>query len=114
MAFGSKVDNSVRLVVTEEPLNQFGIANVSLHKEVAGIRGKTGEIFQIAGIGEFVQVDDAEAALSGLKDKAGADEAGPASDKKALWFGHGKRSCRDCRGAVCEGRAGKGQRVHAL
>ena len=86
MAFGGEVEHSAGLVLGQQAVDQFGITDVALHKDMPRIALQAGQGFQIARVGEFVKVDDG--LLTGgqpVQHKVGADESGCAGDKK----GHG-------------------------
>ena len=63
MAFGGKVQHGAGAVLGQQAVHQRAVAQVTLHKEVARIALQAGEIFQVAGVGEFVKVDDGLVAL---------------------------------------------------
>ena len=58
MGFGSKVDYGARLVLGKQCRHQSGIANVALDEDVPGIVLQAGQVLQIAGVAEFVQIDN--------------------------------------------------------
>ena len=89
VALGREVDHGAGLVLGQQAADQGGIANVALHKDVAFVALQAGQCLGVAGVGEFVEVDNGlVAACEPVKDKVSADEAGTAGDKN----GHLKTS----------------------
>ena len=58
MRLGRKVEHRPRLVLDQQTRDQFGIGNVTLHKHMAGITRQAGQGFQVARVGQLVEVDD--------------------------------------------------------
>lgn len=70
VAFGGEVDDGVDLVLGKEALDEGAVADVTLDKHIAALgagffrrlpiaRLDVGEVFEVAGIGEGVEIDDA-------------------------------------------------------
>jgi hypothetical protein len=80
VGFGGKVDHRPRLVLGQQLAEQRCIADVTLHKPVPGIAPKTGQRFQIARIGELVQIDHGFGLgpSQPIEHKIAADESGAA------------------------------------
>ena len=57
MRFCGKIDHVVKIVLLEKSGNQLFVADIALHKDVPGITFYAFEIFQVAGIGERVKID---------------------------------------------------------
>ena len=81
VALGGKVDHCVGLVSHQQPADQGGVLDATLHKDVSGMRADRGEVAEIAGIGELVERDHAIAGGDALEDKVGADKAGTAGNQ---------------------------------
>jgi hypothetical protein len=75
MAFRCEVDHSVEPRV-QELVQSRRIRNVSPNKGVAGITNHVGEVFQIAGVGQLVKVQDLNifAAPKEIADKVRANK----------------------------------------
>ena len=78
------------------------------HEAVAGVVGTAGEVLQVAGVGQEVEVHDALVGRRGQQpaDVVGADEAGAAGDEDA----HGRISPFGGRPRARPGRCGPGRR----
>lgn len=86
VAFGGQVHDGAGLVLREDALERGTVADVGVFKGVTRGAGHGGEGLEVAGVGEFVEVDDALAGvLDQVADKGGADKAGAAGDEE----GHG-------------------------
>ena len=59
MAFGSKVDNAVNLLVLHQLIESLEVADIHPHELVVGLILDIFEVCEVARIGEFVEVDDA-------------------------------------------------------
>ena len=80
MALRREVDYRARAVLCEQPAHQLRIADVALHEDVARVVLQRCEVFQIARVGQLVEIDDWFAALrEPVQNKVGADEACTAS-----------------------------------
>ncbi len=90
MGLGGEVDHGLGLLFREKPAHQAGVADIAMDETVAGIGGDVGQIGQIAGIGQLVQIDDADISLpvQQITNEIGPDEA--ASPGNQQRFGHGK------------------------
>lgn len=59
MAFGGKVDDAVHAVLRQQFPDGFEVANVRLYKSIVRAAFYIFQVRQVAGISQFVQVDDA-------------------------------------------------------
>ena len=79
MAFGGKVQHGAGAVLGQQAIHQVAIAQVAMHKGVAGVALQPGEIFQVARIGQFVEVDDGLIGLGApVEHEVGANKTGAA------------------------------------
>ena len=58
MRFGGQVDDRVYLKTAEKGFDQLGIGDVALDKAVVGRLFDILQVLQIAGVGQFVQIED--------------------------------------------------------
>lgn len=58
MAFSGAVDDGVYVVFFAEGLDEGLAPDVTLDKVVAGVMGDLGEVVDIAGVGEDIEIDD--------------------------------------------------------
>ena len=80
MRFGREVDDGTGLVLGQQAFEQGGVANVALHKDVAGVALHAIEVVQVASVGELVEVDHGLVAVGNpVEHEVGANEAGAAS-----------------------------------
>lgn len=76
VGLGGEVEQGARLVARQQAGHQVGIADVAVHEQVARIAGQRGQVVQVAGVGELVEVDDRlVAAGQPVENEIGADEA---------------------------------------
>ncbi|MDT4888022.1 hypothetical protein FQZ97_1245240 [compost metagenome] len=76
------MDHRTRPVLGQQARYQGAIPDVALHEHMASIPLQAGQGFQIAGVGELVQVEDGLiVACQPVKHEVGADEAGATSDQ---------------------------------
>ena len=54
MAFGGKVDHIVKIILPEQAGHQLFIADIALHKHMAGVALYALQIFQVAGISQLI------------------------------------------------------------
>jgi len=89
MGFRREVDDAFRIVFLQQGADQGGVADIALHKHMAGILLNPLQILQIAGIGQFVQIDnlDVRMLLQHVVHEVRTDEAGAAGDKITFHFG---------------------------
>lgn len=81
VAFGGQVHDDVWLVLGQGVIHGFGVADVGLDEGVAGVVGYGFQGFEVAGVGEFVDVDyGVVGVVDEFADYGGADEAGAAGD----------------------------------
>ena len=79
MALGGKVDDGAGAVLGQQSTNQRGLANVAAHEDMPHITLQTGEILQIARVGELVKIDDGLVVLvQPVENEVGADKPGTA------------------------------------
>ena len=77
MTFGGKVHHCAWLVFKQQSRNQRSVANVALHKHVAGIALQAGQGFEVSGVSELVEVDNGLALCSKpVEHEIGTDKAG--------------------------------------
>jgi len=78
VGFGGEVDAGVGLDFGEDGLDGSGVGDIGFMEGVAGIGGDGGEVFEVAGVGERVDVGDVDVAGPGEREanEGGADEAG--------------------------------------
>ena len=57
MALGCKVQNSTRLVLGQQLVDQRAVTNIPLHKHMTRISFERIQVGQIAGISQLVEVD---------------------------------------------------------
>jgi hypothetical protein len=57
VAFGREVHHRARPMLFEQPPEQRRVADVALHEAVPGVAGQRGQVLQVAGVGQGVQVD---------------------------------------------------------
>ena len=82
MAFCRKVDDGTRLVLSQQLGHCLAISNISLHKDVARIDLKAGQVLQIARVGQLVNIDDWLIRCSRpIENKVCANEARAAGNK---------------------------------
>ena len=90
MRFRGQVHDGIDFVIGEQLAHEGGVHDVALDKDVPCVIGDGGEVFEIARVGEFIQVDDEIDVLCALcagwpeeiMDQIGSDEAGAAGDKE--------------------------------
>ena len=82
VAFGGKVDDRARTVLGQQLRQQRTVADVALHKGVAWVVLQAGQVFQVAGVGELVQVEHWLIYLrQPVQHKVAADETGTARNE---------------------------------
>ena len=54
MAFGCKVDDIIRIVLGDQVGDERFVADVALHKDVAGVILDVLQVLKVAGIGQLV------------------------------------------------------------
>ena len=80
MRFGRQVDDGVRPVLVEQTGHLGRVADVPLHEDVQRVVERRGKRVEISGVGQFVEIDDAQPRGDHLPDEATPDEAGAAGD----------------------------------
>ena len=84
MAFSGEVEHCARLVFGQQTGYQGAVANVAVHKEMPRVAIQRRKRFQIACVGQLVEVDDGLVGLGQpVKDKVCANEAGCAGDENS-------------------------------
>jgi len=64
--------------------DQLGIADAALDEDMPGVVLQAGQVFQIAGVGQVIEVDDGFVGQGQpVEDKVAANEAGGAGDDNA-------------------------------
>ena len=56
--FGGKIDDGAGLMLGEQLGDEVEIADVALDEDVARIASQRGQVFEIAGVGQRIEVDD--------------------------------------------------------
>lgn len=83
MAFGGKVQHGAGAVLGQQGIDQGTVAQVALHKTVLRLALQAGQVFEVARVGELVEVDDGLIGLGApVEHEIGANEAGAAGDEK--------------------------------
>jgi hypothetical protein len=85
---GREMDDRLGLVEVEQARDQLMVTDVAVDEGVRGVVGDGGEIAEIAGVGQRVEIDDARAARDLGEHEVRADEAGAAGDEPG-GRGHG-------------------------
>ena len=80
MALCCKVDNRVKAFFLKQAVDGAPISDIAVHKAQAGIVQNLPERFQIPGIGQGVETDDAAVrpVLQQIVDKIASDKTGTA------------------------------------
>jgi len=82
VAFGGEVEHGARPALGQQALHQGSVADAAVHELVPRIGLQAGEVFEVAGVGEQVEVDDRLVALGQpVEHEVAADESGTAGDK---------------------------------
>lgn len=82
MGFGGKIDDGTRLVFGKQTADEIEIANVAFDEGVAGVAFQYGEVFQIACVGQGIEVDHRFVRLGQpIENEVATNEAGTASHK---------------------------------
>ena len=82
VAFSREVHHGARLVRGEQPIEQRAVGDVAVHKDMARIAVKRTQAFQIARVGQRIEVEHRLVGLGQpVEHEVGADEAGSACDK---------------------------------
>ncbi|MNG22499.1 hypothetical protein D3C84_1069860 [compost metagenome] len=84
MGFCGQVQDGIRLELGERLRHLGLVADIGTEEPVARVARHAGQGFQIAGIGQLVQVEDLVfAVVQQVADQCRADEAGAAGDQNA-------------------------------
>ena len=83
MALGGKVDDVVEIVLCKQALHQLLIADIALHEHMAGVALHVLQVFQIACVGQLIQIDqqDLRVFFEHIVHKVGTDKTGAAGDQ---------------------------------
>ena len=83
MALGGKVDDVVEIVLCKQALHQLLVADVALHEHMAGVALHVLQVFQIARVGQLIQIDqqDLRVFFEHIVHKVGTDKTGTAGDQ---------------------------------
>ena len=65
MTFGGKVNNGIDMEFIDDFFNERAVADVAFNKFMVRMVEKTGEVFEISGVGELVKIDDEAVAVLG-------------------------------------------------
>jgi len=85
VSLGREVDDGVG--AGEGRAHDTGVADVPAHERVARVALDVAQVLEVAGVGEFVEVDDLDVLMGAqqVTDEVRADEPGAAGDKDVLW-----------------------------
>jgi hypothetical protein len=87
---GGEVDHAGRPVGDEQLVQCRAVADVGVAEHMARVAGQVRERFEVAGVGQLVDVDDAPVAFGDQQaNQGGADEAGAAGDEEGFHVGAG-------------------------
>ena len=82
MALRRKVEHRAGLVGSQKLGHQSRVTKIAMHKHVARIAGQRGQVLQVTGVGEFVQVHHRLLReCQPVEHKIAANEAGAAGDQ---------------------------------
>ena len=83
MALGGKVDDVVKIVLCKQALHQLLVADIALHEHMAGVALHVLQVFQIARVGQLIQIDqqDLRVFFEHIVHKVGTDKTGTAGDQ---------------------------------
>jgi hypothetical protein len=83
MGFGGKVDDGVDVFFGKNLSDECGVADIAFHKAVSGILFNIRQVAGIAGVGQFIEIDDAQigVVLQGVADKISADKSAAAGNE---------------------------------
>ena len=85
MAFRGKVDDRAWPMARQQPRHEVAVANVALHENMPRVCRHVVKRFEIARIGQCVEVDDRRVLFGDpLPNKLAADEPGSAGDQDGL------------------------------
>ena len=80
--FGGKIDYGAGLMLGEEFGDEVEVADVALDEAVARVALHRGQVLEVAGVGQRVEVDDGLGQLGQpVEDEVAADEAGATSNE---------------------------------
>ncbi|CWO36326.1 Uncharacterised protein [Neisseria meningitidis] len=86
MAFRRQVHHGIGPVLCEYAVEFGAVANVHLLESIAGIIGNVGQRFEIARVGQFVEVDDGIlGVLNDMADNGRADKARAAGNEDGFF-----------------------------
>ena len=82
MAFGGEVHDGARAVFGQQAVEQGPVADVAVHEDMPRIALQAGQVGQVAGIGQRVEVEHRlVGAGQPVEHEVAADEAGAAGDE---------------------------------
>jgi hypothetical protein len=82
MAFSGEIDDRAGFVLGQQRVEHGAVTDIGLYKDVIGVAVQAGKGFQVACIGEFVDVDNRLTRLGQpVEYEVAADEAGAACDE---------------------------------
>jgi hypothetical protein len=85
VALGREVHDGARPVLGQQAVEQGAVADVAVHEAVAASPCSAGQVGEVAGVGQRVEVDDRLAGWrQPVEHEVAADEAGAAGDE----YGH--------------------------
>ena len=82
MAFRGKVHHVINVVLVKQALDRLFVTDIRLNKDIIRVAFHALQVFQIAGIGQLVHVDDLNVAVlvQHIDHEVRADKAGAAGD----------------------------------
>jgi len=86
VAFSGEINDCFDFVFGEDFVDEFGVADVAFDEDVVFVFEASVEIFEVAGVGEFVEVDDEAFGVFVEKhsDKIAADESGSSCNEYSV------------------------------
>jgi hypothetical protein len=77
VALGGEVQHGARAVLGQQAVDERAITDVAVHEDMPCVALQRGQVAQVAGVGEGVEIDDGLVALrQPVEDEVAADEAG--------------------------------------
>jgi hypothetical protein len=86
MALGGEVHEGCRLMLAEKPGHQAAVVDVSVDELIAAMAAYRGEVPEIAGIGQAIEVHQRRRLLrQPMQDEVGSDKSGTARDNDGFF-----------------------------
>jgi hypothetical protein len=80
VALSGEIDDGIGLMREKQFLNKGSIFDAAVDEYVSRIVRESGEVAEIARVGQFIESDDAIAGSNAMQDEVGADKPSAASD----------------------------------